>query len=163
LAPHIDCSYFNSGSIFPDYLADTAHAPYLVTLERTKYSGCLLCVITVPGIPATILSMSTSPLTIEKILSAVSAAGPVRARAMFGEYALYCDDKLVGLICDDALFMKITAISDGFLDMTQAAKPYPGAKDCLKVPDDMLADRAWISRFVRETADSLPAPKPKKR
>ena len=27
---------------------------------------------------------------------------------MFGEYALYCDGKVVALVCDDALYVKIT-------------------------------------------------------
>ena len=32
----------------------------------------------------------------------------IRARKMFGEYALYCGDKVVALVCDDQLFVKIT-------------------------------------------------------
>ncbi len=27
---------------------------------------------------------------------------------MFGEYALYCDQRVVALICDDQVFVKIT-------------------------------------------------------
>jgi TfoX/Sxy family transcriptional regulator of competence genes len=36
----------------------------------------------------------------------IAAAGPVSARKMFGEYATYCDAKMVSLVCDDELYVK---------------------------------------------------------
>lgn len=35
-------------------------------------------------------------------------AGRMAARKMFGEYALYCDDKVVALVCDNSLFVTPT-------------------------------------------------------
>jgi DNA transformation protein len=52
--------------------------------------------------------MSTQASTIEYILDQLSSVPGVRARKMFGEYALYCGDKVVALVCDDTLFVKIT-------------------------------------------------------
>ena len=52
--------------------------------------------------------MATRPETVEHILDQAAGAGPLRAAKMFGEYALYCGVKLVALICDDQLFVKIT-------------------------------------------------------
>jgi DNA transformation protein len=52
--------------------------------------------------------MATSRSTTEFILDQLSAVPNVRVRKMFGEYALYCDEKVVALICDDQLFVKIT-------------------------------------------------------
>ena len=53
--------------------------------------------------------MASQPTTVSAIVLAASAAGAVSARKMFGEFALYCDGKLVALICDDRLFLKPTA------------------------------------------------------
>ncbi len=38
----------------------------------------------------------------------MAGAGEARARKMFGEYALYVDGKVVALVCDDHLFVKLT-------------------------------------------------------
>lgn len=72
--------------------------------------------------------MSTKKTTVADLLDAL---GPldVRARAMFGEYGLYCDNKLVALICDDRLFVKPSEIAAEYANRSWLAPPYPGAKD----------------------------------
>lgn len=57
--------------------------------------------------------MSTSKETVARILEQLEPLD-VRARAMFGEYGLYCDEKIVGLICGDVLFVKPTEVSAEF-------------------------------------------------
>jgi TfoX/Sxy family transcriptional regulator of competence genes len=52
--------------------------------------------------------MSTTKNTVEYILEQISESGVVSARKMFGEYAIYCDGKVVALVCDDQLFVKPT-------------------------------------------------------
>ena len=52
--------------------------------------------------------MSTKQSTIDYLLDQLLGAGDVRARKMFGEYALYLDDKVVALVCNQQLFAKIT-------------------------------------------------------
>jgi len=94
-------------------------------------------------------------------MKALNGVGPVRHRKMFGEYALYFDEKVVALVCDNTLFVKPTSISDSFLDSSHQAPPYPGAKNYLKVPQQKWEDRAWLHNFIRETAAVLPAPKKK--
>lgn len=86
----------------------------------------------------------------------------VRARAMFGEYALYCDDKIVALVCDDVVFLKPTAAVDSLSVELEPCPPYPGAKDFLILDDRFLLDRAGLRRLVQATADVLPVPRPKK-
>ena len=49
--------------------------------------------------------MSNADL-VQYIIEQASQAGEVRARKMFGDYCLYCNDKPVGLICDDYLYLK---------------------------------------------------------
>ena len=81
---------------------------------------------------------------------------------MFGEFGLYCDGKLVALICDDQLFVKPTEGGRAFIGEVVEAPPYPGAKPSLLI-GDRVEDPQWLSELVRITARELPAPKPKKR
>lgn len=106
--------------------------------------------------------MSTSQATIDFILDQVEGTGEVRARKMFGEYALYCDEKVVALVCDDTLFIKITETGREYMGAHYAeGAPYPGAKPWMKIPEDMLGDRDWLSELVRMTVEALPLPRPK--
>jgi TfoX/Sxy family transcriptional regulator of competence genes len=86
--------------------------------------------------------------------------GGVRSRKMFGEYAVYCDDKVVALICDDQVFVKPTPEGRAFVGQVVEGIAYPGAKPSLLI--DRLDDPEWFGRLIRITADALPAPKPKK-
>ena len=72
--------------------------------------------------------MATKQSTVDFIVAQCAAAGDVTARKMFGEYALYCEGKLVGLIGDDQLFLAITPPGRERLDETHDAPPYPGAE-----------------------------------
>jgi TfoX/Sxy family transcriptional regulator of competence genes len=81
---------------------------------------------------------------------------------MFGEYALYLDGKVVGLICDDTLFVKITEpgkklVGAHYLE----GYAYEGAKPSMQIDDDQLENREWLSELIRLTADNLPMPKTK--
>ena len=71
--------------------------------------------------------MATEKATVDFILDKLAPL-PACARAMFGEYGLYCDEKFVALICDDTLFVKPTTISDQFFTRRRLAPPYPSAK-----------------------------------
>jgi len=52
--------------------------------------------------------MSTKQSTIDYLLDQLASVPDVRARKMFGEYALYCNGRVVALVCDNELFVKIT-------------------------------------------------------
>lgn len=109
--------------------------------------------------------MATQPETVERILAQAAGAGDVSARKMFGEYTLYCDGKVVGLVCDDTLFVKPTEAGRALLDRltVEERPPYPGAKPCLVIPHEQWSDGAWLSELIRLTADALPTPKARKR
>lgn len=100
----------------------------------------------------------------ETVTQIVDRLGPldVRARAMFGGYGLYCDEKIVGLICDDSLFIKPSSGSSEFLGELELSPPYPGAKDYHRVSPKMLEEDDWLRDVIQRTADALPMPKPKK-
>jgi TfoX/Sxy family transcriptional regulator of competence genes len=106
--------------------------------------------------------MATKPETISYLKEQLASAGPYRIQAMFGEYALYLDEKLVALIADDRLFVKRTAHGDSVLGPDCEAPPYPGAKPSLLVPEDKVGDAEWLCEFLRTSASQLPEPKPKK-
>jgi TfoX/Sxy family transcriptional regulator of competence genes len=104
--------------------------------------------------------MATEKATVDLILDQLVPL-PVRARAMFGEYGVYCDEKFVALICDDTLFVKPTAISDQFFTGADLAPPYPGAKDHYEVPAALLDDSEQLREVIAGTAELLPLPKKK--
>lgn len=83
-------------------------------------------------------------------------------RKMFGEYALYCNEKVVGLICDNKFFIKITDAGRAFAGEIAEGSPYPGAKPAFLI-EEQIEDRVWISKLIEVTEKALPKPKPKKK
>lgn len=97
---------------------------------------------------------------VEFVVEQMENAGEITYKKMFGEYGLYCDGKIVALICDDQLFIKPTKAGKTFIDDVTEAPPYPGAKLYFLV-EEKVEDKEWISNLVRLTAKELPEPKPK--
>jgi TfoX/Sxy family transcriptional regulator of competence genes len=106
--------------------------------------------------------MATEKATVDFILDQLAPL-PVRARAMFGEYGLYCGEKFVALVCDDTLFVKPTAISEQFFSDADLAPPYPGAKVHYAAPAALLEDSERLREVIAGTAELLPLPKKKMR
>ena len=107
--------------------------------------------------------MASQRRTIDSILEQAAAAGSVSARKMFGEFGLYLDGKLFGLVCDDQLFIKLTPAGRAYGGDLGEGVPYPGAKPSLLIPGDRWDDSEWLAGLVRVTAAALPAAAPKKR
>ncbi len=106
--------------------------------------------------------MSTKKSTAEFILDQLVGAGNVRVRQMFGEFTLYCDEKVVGLICDDQLFIKYTDKGKEFAEGRYSeGYAYSGAKPSMNVTD-LLDDAQFLCDLIRLTADALPRTKGKK-
>ena len=62
-------------------------------------------------------------------------AGEITYKKMFGEYGIYCDGKIIGLICENQLFIKITEAGKRLCPDFEEAAPYEGAKPFLLVED----------------------------
>jgi len=108
--------------------------------------------------------MSTNQSTIDYLLDQLLGAGEVRARKMFGEYALYLDDKVVALVCNEQLFVKITPAGKEYVGKHfKEGKAYPSAKPSMLIDGELIEDREWLQGLVRLTADALPTPKPRAR
>ncbi|MBT3201462.1 MAG: TfoX/Sxy family protein [Phycisphaerales bacterium] len=99
---------------------------------------------------------------VEFVIDQIGDAGVVSYRKMFGEYAIYCEGKVVALICDNQLFVKQTQAGRSFIGDAVEAPAYPGAKPSFLI-EDHLDDKDWISNLIRLTEEELPAPKPKKK
>jgi DNA transformation protein len=102
--------------------------------------------------------MSTKSQTADFILEQLGGL-KVRVRKMFGEYALYCDEKLPAFICDDTLFVKIVDANEGLASGLAKGPCYPGSKDYYIVPGERLEDNAWLQSIIQTTSDSLPLKK----
>jgi TfoX/Sxy family transcriptional regulator of competence genes len=102
--------------------------------------------------------MTTSPQTIAHLTDALPGT---TARAMFGEYALYLEGRVIGLVCDDTLFVKPVKGAIALLPNAEMGPPYPGAKDHLIVAD-ALDDADVMRQLLRVLVAEVPLPKPKK-
>lgn len=106
--------------------------------------------------------MASNPSTIAYIVEQMSRAGQVSARKMFGEYGIYCEGRMVALVCDDQLFVKTTQVGRQHVGDVVEAPPYEGAKPCFLIPADRWDDSEWLSRLIRVTAAELPLPAKKR-
>lgn len=107
--------------------------------------------------------MATKQSTVNFIVGQIAGAGVVRSRKMFGEYAIYCNDKVVALVCDDCLYVKPVPGARAFAPHAEEAPPYSGSKPFLLIEEDRWEDSAWMTELVKITAAALPAAKPKKK
>lgn len=106
--------------------------------------------------------MATRKDTAAFLLSQLGHADRFSVFPMFGEYALYADGKVVGLICDDQLFVKVMPESAGLERSCEPAPPFPGAKNYYLVPEDVVAAPRTLVETLLRMAAVLPFPKKKK-
>jgi len=104
--------------------------------------------------------MASDKSFIEFIVDQMGDAGSISYKKMFGEYAIYCDGKVVALVCDNRLFVKPSESGRSYVADIIEAPPYPGAKLYFLI-EDAFEDREWISGLIKITAQELPLPKPK--
>jgi TfoX/Sxy family transcriptional regulator of competence genes len=105
--------------------------------------------------------MATDKSFIDYVAEVVGLGARLTHRKMFGEYALYVDDKVVAFACDDSLFVKPSEAAARLAPDLPQGPPYPGAKD-YPIGDELLDDPEALRRLLLETAAIMPPPKPKK-
>ena len=101
--------------------------------------------------------MASDASFVEYVVDQVNGAGAITTRFMFGEYALYCNEKVVALICDNKLFVKPTDAGRAFIGTPVEAPAYTGAKPSFLI-EDKLEDRAWLTELIRITEREVSAP-----
>lgn len=105
--------------------------------------------------------MATDKAFIESVLEKLEPL-EITAKPMFGEYGLYYLGKNFALVCDNTLFVKITAAGAALAVRVAQGSPYPGARAAYRISSAKLNDRDWITSLVQVTSDALPLPKKRK-
>ena len=102
--------------------------------------------------------MASNADFVQYIADQCAGAGEIVTKKMFGDYAIYCNGKIFGLICDDCLYLKPTEAGRRLLRTVDMRPPYDGAKPYFFIAD--VDDRDYLSTLVRETCEELPQKKP---
>ena len=106
--------------------------------------------------------MASDQNFVDFVMEQIKNAGEITAKKMFGEYGIYADGKLFGLICDNKLFIKPTISGREFIGNVVEAPPYEGAKPSFLI-EEKIEDSNWLSELIIISLKELPSPKPKKK
>ncbi len=98
---------------------------------------------------------------VEYVCEQISGAGEITYKKMFGEYGVYCNGKIIGVICDNQFFVKKTTAGADICPGCEEAAPYTGAKAHFLIDD--VENRDLMASFISATYSELPEPKPKKK
>ena len=104
--------------------------------------------------------MASNADFVQYIVDQCSGAGEITAKKMMGDYCVYCDGVLFGLICDNIFYVKVTEPGRGVLKEVILRPPYDGAKDYFYIGD--VDDRDYLTTLIKATIPALPKPKAKK-
>ena len=103
--------------------------------------------------------MASSADFIEFLYGQIAAASEVRYRKMFGEYCLYCNDKVIGLVCDNQFFFFFSESGRRELEKPLEVPPFEGAKNWFLIED--LDNEEFLTSLVYQTWLELPEVKQK--
>ena len=106
--------------------------------------------------------MATDQSFVDFVVGQIQSAGEITAKKMFGEYGIYSNGKIFGVICDNTLFIKPTTSGRKFIGNVVEKPAYPGAKPSLLI-DEKLEDIEWLSELVRISVKELSESKPKRK
>ncbi|TYQ15272.1 UNVERIFIED_CONTAM: TfoX/Sxy family transcriptional regulator of competence genes [Acetivibrio alkalicellulosi] len=105
--------------------------------------------------------MASSIEFVEYVCDQINGAGHITYKKMFGEYGIYCNAKIIGLICNDQFFVKETNSGRNLLDEIIEDSPYTGAKPHFVI--DCLDNKDFLTEFIKATYEELPMQKTKKK
>ena len=104
--------------------------------------------------------MASNSDFVKYIVDQCSGAGVIDVKKMMGDYCVYCDGVLFGLICDNNLYLKVTELGRALMKEVILRPPYDGAKDYFYISD--VDDRDYLTELIKATIPALPKPKAKK-
>lgn len=97
--------------------------------------------------------------------------GAIRTRAMFGGYGVYCDDTFIAIVVDDALYLKVDALTQrdfeqaGCAPFVYEGQGQPVAMSYWSVPEEALesprAMKPW-AQMALAAAWRKPVAKPRR-
>lgn len=103
--------------------------------------------------------MASNADFVQYIADQCSGAGEIAVKKMMGDYCIYCDGILFGLICDNNLYIKPTEEGATQLKEVILRPPYPGAKPHFYINE--IDNRDYLTAILRATIPSLLKSKPK--
>lgn len=106
--------------------------------------------------------MASDQNFVDFVTEQIQSKGIISTKKMFGEYGIYCDGKMFGVICDNKLFIKPTNKGREFIGDPTELPAYEGAKPSFLI-EDKIEDSEWLSTLVKITVDNLPEAKIKKK
>ena len=98
---------------------------------------------------------------VQYIVDQCSGAGEITVRKMMGDYCIYCNGVLFGLICDNNFYVKVTEAGEAVLEEVELRQPYEGAKDYFYVSN--VDNRDYLEDIVKATLPELLSSKAKSR
>lgn len=101
--------------------------------------------------------MASNSDFVQYIVDQCAGAGEISVRKMMGDYCIYCNGVLFGLICDNNLFVKVTKAGEPVLEEVVLRPPYPGAKDYFYISNVDNSD--YLTAIIKVTLPELPSPK----
>jgi TfoX/Sxy family transcriptional regulator of competence genes len=101
------------------------------------------------------IHMATQKETVEFIVNKLGSPKRFEMRPMFGEYALYADGKVVGLVCDNLLYVKILDASAALEELCEKGNPYPGAKEHYVVEEVQLSNLPELPSILFAVSESI--------
>ena len=81
-------------------------------------------------------------------------------KRLFGEFALYLDEKVVAFVCDNSLFLKNTRAAAQLAPECPMLPPYPMAKPH-PMANALLDEPDLLRRVLLAIEAELPAPRPR--
>ena len=88
-----------------------------------------------------------------EVIDQCSGAGEIAVKKMMGDYCIYCDGILFGLICDNNFYVKVTEPGKAVLKEVILRPPYDGAKDYFYISD--VDDRDYLTALIKATLPTL--------
>ena len=103
--------------------------------------------------------MASNTDFVQYIIDQCSGAGEIAVKKMMGDYCIYCNGVLFGLICDNNLYIKVTDAGEAVLDEIDLRPPYLSARDHFYISN--VDDRDYLEDIIRATLPELMSGKSK--
>jgi len=101
--------------------------------------------------------MASNPDFVQYIVDQCSGAGEIAVRKMMGDYCIYCNGVIFGLICDNNFYIKETDAGRAVLRNIILRPPYEGARDYFYIDD--VDDSDYLTLLVTTTLPALKKPR----
>ncbi len=105
--------------------------------------------------------MSTHPEYIAHIERQLGNKANIRP--MFGGHTLYYESKVVGLICDNTLFVKVTPGTERLLGKGEKGHPYEGAKEAFVIDESTVSNKNQLLKIITCCAADVKIKPPRKK